>query len=263
MPSAVDVANNALANIGARSLISSLTEDSPEARACNLQYTTVLQTLLRSAHWGFAKKSLTASLLKALPGTPENSSTPADNLWHESYPPPGWTYSYAYPSDCLLVRAVLPQLYGLNSGVPIFSAGNYSPPMFSYLPAKFEIANDTDTSGNIIRVVATNVTQAILVYTMNADNPDLWDPIFFNAMQDALGGAICIPLTGKVDLARALLGQANDTIMQARAMNANEGLSVYDVVPDWIRTRGLFWDNGAATNTLAPYGPLFALPGIV
>lgn len=264
MTSAVDVCNNALANIGTRSSISSLTEDSPEARACVIQYNTVLENLLRAAHWGFARKNLTASLLKALPGTPENSTTPTDSLWHESYPPLGWLYSYAYPSDCLLVRWVSPQIYasGLQTGVPLFSNGNYSPPPITSFPSKFVIATDTDSGGNPIKVIATNTSQAILCYTMFMDNPDIWDPMFYVAMQDALAGAICIPLTGKADLAKQLLGKANDTILQARAMDANEGLTVYDHVPDWIRVRGLNYYSRDVVDTVAPYGPLFALPSV-
>lgn len=262
MTSAIDVCNNALANIGARSSIASLTENSPESRACALQYDTVRTQLLRAAPWNFARKFITMSLLKALPGTPENQTAAVDQLWHTTYPPPPWFYSYAYPSDCLLARYVLPQLYSMNTGIPIFSAGNYTPPVVPNRPSKFAVTTDQDTSGNQIKVICSNDSQAILCYTFNCDEVDLWDPTFYSAMQDALGAAICIPLTGKVDLAKFLYGQANDTIIQARAMDGNEGLTTNDYLPDWIRIRGANMQDVNASGYYASWGPLFALPSV-
>jgi len=263
MPSAVDVCNNALANIGARSSISSLTEDSPEARACNIQYSTVLGTLLRSAPWNFARKTITLSLLKALPGTPENTSTPTSAVWQPEYPPPGWLYAYAYPSDCALLRYVLPQPYSGVSGVPIFSNGNYYLPTPAAVPVRFAVAADQDSAGNPIKIVATNEPQALGIYTYFADNPENWDPIFYNAMQDALAGSIVMPLTGKAALADALLKKANNTIIQARAQDGNEGLTKYDVTPDWIRTRGVVFSTGQNGWFSEPWGPLFSLPTVM
>jgi hypothetical protein len=263
MTSIVDVCNNALANIGTRSSISVLTEDSAEARACNLQFYTVLETLLRSAPWNFARKFVTMSLLKALPGTPENQTTPVDSLWHTTYPPPPWFYSYAYPSDCVLARYVLPQIYSANVGVPIFSAGNYTPMGVVSRPSRFAVELDTDSQGNDIRVICSNDQQAILCYTKLIDNPNLWDPIFYNAMQDALGAAITIPLTGNLNLAKMLYEQANGTITQARAMDGNEGLTTVDYLPDWLRARGGISQMNEDTGYYASWGPLFSMPGQV
>lgn len=264
MTSAVDIANNALANIGARSTIASLTEDSNEARAVNLQYPDTLQKLLRAAPWNFARKFINMSLLKALPGTPENTATPADGYWHESYPPPGWLYSYAYPSDALMVRYIMGQGNTQAVGaVPIFPTGNYSPSIMPTVPARFEVMADKDTTGNAIKVVATNASQAIMCYTYYASNPDIWDPFFLSAMQDALAAALSIPLTGKIDLARSLFQQANGTIMEARGQDGNEGYTTYDQMPDWLRARGGNLFNPADGNYNAPWGPLFSLPSIV
>jgi hypothetical protein len=260
MTSAVDVCNNALLNIGTRSSISSLTEASPEAQACNLQYDTVLSTLLRSAPWNFARKFATLGLLKALPGTPENSSTPVDSLWHTSYPPPPWYYSYAYPSDCVLARYVLPQIYSASAGVPIFSAGNYSPMGVAGTPAKFVVTSDQDANGNAVRVICTNESQAIICYTYHAVNPDLWDPMFYDAMQDALAGSLCMALTGKIELAKALLSKANDTIRQARAQDGNEGLTIVDNMPDWLKVRGLGGSMALGPGYTPSWGPLFSVP---
>jgi hypothetical protein len=263
MTSAVDICNNALSSIGTRSTISSLDEDSPEARACAFQYPTALGTLLRAAPWNFARKFITLSLLKALPGTIENPTEPVDSLWHESYPPPGWFYSYAYPSDAIMVRYVLPQIMSMTStGVPIFSSGNYSPPTINPGPVRFAVTTDQDDAGNQVKVVCTNASQAIACYTYACDNPDLWDASFIGAMQDAVAGAITITLTGKIQLARGMLGKANESIMAARANDGNEGLTIYDTVPDWIRIRGYNYYDGLSPGLSIPWGPLFSLPAV-
>lgn len=83
--SAVDICNMALDSIGA-GRISSLTEASPEARACSLWYDNVRKKFLRAAFWPFARKSASLSLR----GDGQGS----------------WAYSYTYPPDCLLARFI-------------------------------------------------------------------------------------------------------------------------------------------------------------
>jgi hypothetical protein len=57
-----------------------------------------------------------------------------------------------------------------------------------------------------------------------------------------------------------LAQRANDTIMRARAFNANESLSTQDFIPDWIRTRGVNYGWDGYTQTLEAFGPLFPNP---
>lgn len=83
--SAVDICNMALDSIGA-GRISSMTEASPEARACSLWYDQVRKKFLRAAFWPFARKSQELSLRG-------NGQGP-------------WAYSYTYPGDCLLARFI-------------------------------------------------------------------------------------------------------------------------------------------------------------
>lgn len=81
MASVVHICNRALQRLGADSITSS-SDDSREARACNLAYTSVRDSLLRSHPWSFAIKraSLAAS-----------STSPVS----------GYDYKYQLPSDCL------------------------------------------------------------------------------------------------------------------------------------------------------------------
>jgi hypothetical protein len=86
MASVVDICNLALRQLGARR-ITSLSDSTEEARACNDVYESLRDDLLRSHPWNFAVYR--ASLA---------SSSDSDQ-WE-------FDYSYPLPSDCLRVIAV-------------------------------------------------------------------------------------------------------------------------------------------------------------
>jgi hypothetical protein len=98
------------------------------------------------------------------------------------------------------------------------------------------------------RVILTNQEFATLVYVRQVIDPNVWDPIFQDAFVNALGGDICMALTGDKALAKLCWGRANESIIQARKADGNEGLTVNDVTPDWIRTRGISWTDGLNTG---------------
>lgn len=259
--SQVALVNESLLSIGTRATISSMTENSNEARVASQFYNTTLEQLLRAAHWSFAKKTDLLTLSKAAPGTPENQTTGSTTWNPTEYPPPPWLYSYIYPIDCLAIRAVLTQPMGNTAmSVPIFSAQGLYYPLADASAAKFQVQTDVNASGNRIKVVCTNVTQALATYTFNATDIALWDAIFENAFTTALAGVMAIPLTGSVQLAQAKLREANDTILQARAADGNEDLQVYDTTPDWLAARNLGGPVPAASIWGEAYGPLFSLP---
>ena len=52
---------------------------------------------------------------------------------------------------------------------------------------------------------------------------------------------------------------ANDTIVKARSIDGNEGLTTNDVTTDWIRTRGVCWTQGLYSG---PYGSGFDWGGL-
>lgn len=77
----IDICNIALGRIGRKASITSLTENSAEARACGRIWDMVRQSLLREFTWSFSHKiTLLALSTETIPG---------------------WNYLYAYPSDCL------------------------------------------------------------------------------------------------------------------------------------------------------------------
>lgn len=185
MASDVDIANMALGHLGTRATISSMTENSTEAREINRWYAQVRESLLRQLDWNFAR--VTATL--ALTGTA----------------PTRWSYSYAYPSDCL-------KFWRLDLG-----DGLYYP---TEPRAKFEIGSDgTD------RYVWCNIDQAVGVYTQRVTNPALFDPEFTTAFAVSLAAMVAYAITNKQDLATRLEGKAASLIERAKADNANEAVT--------------------------------------
>lgn len=102
------------------------------------------------------------------------------------------------------------------------------------------------------RVILTNQEYATLCYVKRVEDPNVWDPIFQDAFVNALGGDLCLALSGDKALAKLCYAKANEVIQQARKADGNEGLTINDVTPDWIRTRGIDWPTGLGGWT-GPY----------
>lgn len=100
------------------------------------------------------------------------------------------------------------------------------------------------------RVILTNQEFATLVYCQQVIDPNVWDPLFQDAFTNALGADLCMALVGDKALANLAIARANDSIAKARQADGNEGLTINDIVPDWIRIRGIQFDN----QYLGPWG---------
>lgn len=85
----VTIANMALARIGARAKLQSLSEPTNEASTCKLQYDTVRQEVLEAHDWWFARRMATLALIP-------NAEVA------------GWSFAYQIPSDVLAIRGILP-----------------------------------------------------------------------------------------------------------------------------------------------------------
>jgi hypothetical protein len=264
MTTSTDISNMALSAVGTRSSIVNLNEGSIESNECSKWYNTTRRQLIRMALWGFARKYVNLALYKSAPGTPENPNALVNTsgIWSPAYPPPPWMYEYAYPSDCLFARFVFPAPMPQVAGVPIFSTTLVSPNQISGPPVKSVIAIDsTDTKGNPLssplKVILTNQENATLCYNTDVTVEDLWDESFKLAMVAALGAAISLQLTGDKGTRDRLFQEANQMVMTARERSANESFSQQNIVPDWIRQRGVSYGWDGSTYMLDQFGPLF------
>jgi hypothetical protein len=97
------------------------------------------------------------------------------------------------------------------------------------------------------RVILTNQEFAILAYIKQVTDPNVMDPLFQEAWTTILGARLVMALVGDKQLANIKVKEANDYIIEARKADGNEGLTVNDVTPDWIRTRGISYSDYSYT----------------
>lgn len=111
------------------------------------------------------------------------------------------------------------------------------------------------------KVILTNQEFAILSYIILQADVTLWDSQFMAAYEHLLGARLIYSLTGDKALANERLKNANNLIIAARNTDANEGITVNDVTPDWIRTRGILYpvDFGWSPNIGFDWGQLLTL----
>lgn len=101
------------------------------------------------------------------------------------------------------------------------------------------------------RVILTNQEFATLVYCRQVTNPNIWDSLFQSALIDLCSADLGIALRGwSPEQANRFIEKANNAITLARSIDGNEGLTVNDVTPDFIRTRGVIYTEGYS----GPYG---------
>ncbi len=241
-----DVANIALGEIGQRSRISSFEDGTPASQAAALFYTPKLQMLTRAAPWDSMRAQRVLTLLRAAQINGVVSNDP---------PPQSFGFEYAYPADCLKARFIIPTLALQSQGVPLTTA-----PGVNFTSAKpptaipFVVATDKDASGNNIKVILTNLPQAILIYTRDlSQDPDIWDALFLSAATALLGAYFINALTGDKGKMAEQIGLAKNMIDQARAASANEGISNTDHIPDWMQVRftsavSWGWNTGGPGN---------------
>jgi len=235
--SVINICNRALSQIAETQSIQSISPpdaNSIAATQCALWYDTMRQRLLRAAPWGFARTQLTMTQIGDL--YPDGTS-PFPFLW-----------AYAYPSDCIKMRYVLPQpLPNQNSGAdpPLTGAAFIGPTLRPSRRNRFLVqslpspnAATPNAEGATQRAVVTNVLNAIGVYTQDVTNPDQFDQLFTGALEASLSYKLCIPLSGNVAMQKGFQEAAEAALLTARTVDGNEAIPSSDVRVDWIEARG-------------------------
>lgn len=251
MADAIALCKQALAIVGTRSTIAALDEGSTEANACALFFDTARDELLAAHWWGFARRSETLALLKALPGTPERPTWDTTG-WNSTMPAIPWLYEYAYPTDALGARYIEPVFTTGYTGTPIFGTQGFdAPTLVNGSAVEFVIGLGQNEDGNNIKTILTNQGAAALVYTARVPETEIWDQDFSSAFVYVLAGYLCFGLSGDVGLTKQIIDLGAQKVMQARLRDGNQGLTVQDRIPDSLRVRG-FSDAGSVV--LGPLG---------
>ncbi|MDR3569622.1 MAG: hypothetical protein P4L43_16475 [Syntrophobacteraceae bacterium] len=257
----VTICNRALSVIGTRSSIASMTEASPEAQACALHFEPSCRGMLRLAPWSFARATVQGALIAAAPGTAENpnGTAPLPLVPICGANPAGatptqivsWQYEYAWPWDCVRLRQVrypFDQPQSPGAVVPLWPGVVNASNLFAGSPGNrvpYQIALDMDAIGNRIKVVLSNIENALIVYTAYVNDPNLWDDEFSEAFVYALASHLVGALIGDKQMDKDLWAKAQALATQARVVDGNEQSVSPNHTPDWIMARG----GGAIAET--------------
>lgn len=212
----VDICNIALSNIRAKS-INSLSESSIESQNCKLKYYLARDKVLSDSHWRFAKKIIPLALR-------------TDTL-HE------WSLCYAYPSDCLSLRDVIPQNIITSNNRARLSLYNTTDTRLDNL----FLGNDYEVlSSGGDKVIGTDIIDAYAVYTYEASNTALYTPNFIGALSWYLASQLAIPILGE-GKGRTFMSDAltmySRLLADALSNNDGEAHSTHRPDSEFIRAR--------------------------
>lgn len=173
------VVNQALMLAGKPQRIADIYEGSESAVIALELYAQARDELQREREWSFQRKVAALTLLK---GPPPAGGYSSNTPWSNIYPNPGFLYEYAYPLDCLDLRAIIaPPLGGMPDLDPLaalFRVDNDPTPVVS--------GNPPTASGPAAKVIFCNVTNAMGVYRASITNPVLWQPDYVKALVQSL-----------------------------------------------------------------------------
>ena len=181
MPSSIqtpaDLVNMSLARIGYKMPMGSLYDGSEAARVSLRIYAQTRDELLRQDDFDFAERSISMTLLKQ---APDGGYIPPA-VWSNAYPALPYLFEYAYPADCLKVRAIKPQAIFVMD--------------FDPQPVVYTTAND-NTYNPVQQVILCNVPNAIMVYTAQVTDLTAWDVDTVESFAAALGRRLAPVLVG-------------------------------------------------------------------
>lgn len=192
-----DVANLALTRIGYQRRIANLYEGSPQANAILNIYAQTRDEVLMGFDWGFAEGNIVGTLQKSAP-----VGGYGGNAWNTSYPPLPFLFQYAYPADCLKIRAVKP--------TPVFL------PNFQPQPFVWSVDNDA-TLTPPAKAISCNVANAIIVYTRQVLAPSEWESDFIEALAASIARRVA-PVLVNADMEKMEAADEMASLTQARTM---------------------------------------------
>lgn len=193
-------ANLALGRVGVGQAIAALTENSVPAKTCNRFFAQCRQEVLRAHPWGFSLRAQPFALVAG-----------------QTFP--GWGYVYAYPSNCLMVRAVGDSA-GLRAIRDAFLTCDCDAwPMLQQYRAPWQVALKDDGAS---QVLLTDVADAWGFFTVDVTNSGAWPVDFGSVFAWRLAMEIGGPLQAKSELVNSAEQRYMAWFGQASAQNMNE-----------------------------------------
>jgi hypothetical protein len=197
MPSVVDICNEAMDLLGAAT-ITSLTENSKEARLCNRKFDTVRDAVLRAHPWNcaIARAELAA-----------DSTAPAF----------GFSYKYPLPTDPYCLRV----LSFWNSNVNNELAAYDSNVMF-----KIEGRN-----------VLSNEGTCNIIYISRVTDTEQFDTLLSTAVAHRLAADTAYAITGSNSVSQQMFALYESRLKEAKGVDSMEGYPEQPVADYFIDIR--------------------------
>lgn len=174
MPTQLDVAREALAQIGTRSKIASLTDGSAEAQYVNLLYGPIRDFLLREGDYDWS-----------MVGRP---LVPAPAL----APSPPWDFAYEYPTDALRIRQIVPSNVPTNDPRPV----------------EWTVASViTEPALVVVRFIFTQQASGTVLLTRSVPE-ELWDAMFQQSFVRLLASALAFALENRIEASKQKMEEA-------------------------------------------------------
>lgn len=197
MPSVVDICNEAMDLLGAAT-ITSLTENSKEARLCNRRFETVRDAVLRSHPWNTAV-------------------TRAEIARDSTAPAFGFTYQYTMPTDPYCLRV----LSFWNSNVDNEIAAYDSQVMYKIEGRK----------------ILSNEGTCKITYIGRVTDTEQFDPMLSNTIAHRLAAETAYAITGSTTVAQQMQALYEQRLREARSMDGMEGYPDKIIADDFVNIR--------------------------
>jgi hypothetical protein len=199
MSSILELYNIALGASGSRGKLNSVNDQTREAELCNLFYIPTRDKVFAAANWQNLRTTARLALI---------AERDLGDAWVDGDPSPNWTKAYAVPEG--MVR-------------PRF--------LSAYENFSLELLNGELT-------IQTHSTDAILVYTVKVDDPNIWDNALYTLIAYTLAMEICYPLTGDPSAYRICMDKWQRHYVESMTFYANiDQDEILEVVPPWIAAR--------------------------
>lgn len=228
MADEISISNLALAHVGERASVSSLSppEGSAFAPQCAAWLPIARRAMLEMHDWNFATRRTSATLLGEAPLN-------------------GWQYAYAKPNLALRVFAVLPkqtdgdirssQLNRYSNAAGQYGyLGNYT--ATATAPRDFILETLSDGT----EVIYTNEPEATLRYTVDVTDYSKYSPLAELALSHILASFLVGPIlkgaTGRAE-SKAQLQTAMSYMMRAAASDASQSKRTDQHEVPWITNR--------------------------
>lgn len=217
MSTQLDLWNRSIGYLDLAQQVGSLTENSPQQRACKSFYDAARKMVLERCYWSTATKALALTLL-----LDQSTLTTASAILM-----PGWRYIYQRPNDCLKAQCVTTQ-FGIRANPWMsywwqISNVAYGAPLWGpFRPPWKEMLDQYQTPpGNAIDIV-TDQDGAWLIYTTDIINLAIYPEVLVDAIAWQLSVFIGGPLSANQLAKKNAAGMAKISLGVALAQNLNE-----------------------------------------